>query len=334
MALWRRSSAGTVRVVLFLCAAAAASSVIYIRHQRRSAEPAGGASAAPEVKLPSALVVQDARPAKAVVTPPAVRDDVKLTARTPLGQEDVPAEIRDARSALSRGDALTARRMFSAALKRELPDDTATMVRGELTRLADSAIFSPDVLAEDGLVTLYPVAKGDTLVTIAKRFKITDQLIVTLNGLTNRDRLKIGTPLKVVRGPFRAVVSKSKFRIDLLLGDVLVRSMSVGLGTNGSTPTGRWRVRDKLSNPGWTDPRTNEFYHPDAVDNPIGEYWIGLEGLSGEAVGKRGFGIHGTIDPGSIGRQMSLGCVRLLPADIETVYRLLIIGDSTVEIVE
>ncbi len=229
---------------------------------------------------------------------------------------------------------MSARRIFSEALKRDLPEDTARMVRGELTRLADSAIFSPDVLAEDGLVTLYPVAKGDTLVTIAKRFKITDQLIVSLNGLTNRDRLKIGTPLKVVRGPFRAVVTKSSFRLDLLLGDVLVRSMNVGLGMNGSTPTGHWRVRDKLANPGWTDPRTNEFYHPDAVDNPIGEYWIGLEGLSGEAIGKRGFGIHGTIDPGSIGRQMSLGCVRLLPADIESVYRLLVIGDSTVEIVE
>jgi len=325
--------------VLFLCAAAVALGIIYIRQHRRPAAPVDEATVS--AKAPSALIVSSDPPMKDSTPIPAPaaaiaspHGDVTLAARTGASVEVVPSEVQRARDALARGDALSARRMFSEALKRELPEDTARIVRGELTRLADTAIFSPDILAEDGLVTLYPIAKGDTLVTIAKRFKITDQLIVSLNGLTNRDRLRIGMPLKVVRGPFRAVVTKSKFRIDLLIGDVLVRSMAVGLGTNGSTPSGRWRVRDKLANPGWTDPRTNEFYHPDALDNPIGEYWIGLEGLSGEAVGKRGFGIHGTIDPGSIGRQMSLGCVRLMPADVESVYQLLVIGDSTVEIVE
>ena len=127
---------------------------------------------------------------------------------------------------------------------------------------------------------------------------------------------------------------KSDFRLDVLLDGVTVRSFRVGLGAHGSTPTGQWLVRDKLANPGWTDPRTNEYYHPDASDNPIVDYWIGLEGMRGDAVGKRGFGIHGTIDPGSIGREMSLGCVRLAPEDIEELFRLLVIGDSTVEILD
>jgi len=335
VALWRRSSPTTVRLVLFLSAAALALGVIFIRQHRRSS---GAVDHSAEVAAvpPAAMVAPRDAPAPAapVAAAPAPRTEtVKLTARSPLLETD-PPDIARARSALARGDALTARRIYCEALKGGLSSTAQQMVRGELIRLADGAIFSPDVLAEDGLVSLYPVGRGDTLMTIARRFKITDDLILSINRIPNKDRLSVGTPLKVVKGPFRAIVTKSDFRLDVFLGEVLVRSFRAGLGTNGSTPTGRWIVRDKLRNPGWTDPRTNEYYHPDAPDNPIGEFWIGLEGVAGDAVSRRGFGIHGTIDPGSIGRQMSLGCVRLLPQDIESVFRLLVIGESTVEIVD
>jgi lipoprotein-anchoring transpeptidase ErfK/SrfK len=56
--------------------------------------------------------------------------------------------------------------------------------------------------------------------------------------------------------------------------------------------------------------------------NPIGERWIGLEGV-GDAAGYAGYGLHGTIEPSSIGREMSMGCVRMRDADIELVYELL-----------
>ncbi len=47
----------------------------------------------------------------------------------------------------------------------------------------------------------------------------------------------------------------------------------------------------------------------------------------------QGYGIHGTVEPDSIGKDMSMGCVRLLPGEIEAVWELLVDGDSTVEIV-
>jgi lipoprotein-anchoring transpeptidase ErfK/SrfK len=57
---------------------------------------------------------------------------------------------------------------------------------------------------------------------------------------------------------------------------------------------------------------------------------MGLEGTDGQAVGQRSYGIHGTIDPSSIGKQSSMGCIRLKNEDVEVVYKLLMAGKSTV----
>ena len=92
-------------------------------------------------------------------------------------------------------------------------------------------------------------------------------------------------------------------------------------------------VTTKLSNPEWTDPRSGQYYAPDDTQNPIGEYWIGLDCIAGDCIGDSGYGIHGTIEPESIGADMSMGCVRLLPDDIREVYQLLVRRHSTVDIV-
>jgi lipoprotein-anchoring transpeptidase ErfK/SrfK len=46
-----------------------------------------------------------------------------------------------------------------------------------------------------------------------------------------------------------------------------------------------------------------------------------------------GYGIHGTIEPQSIGREMSMGCVRLGAEDVALVYELLMPRVSVVKIV-
>ena len=182
------------------------------------------------------------------------------------------------------------------------------------------------------LIREHRVLPGESLKRIAAQYRITPDLIASLNHLSNRNRIVAGQTLKVIQGPFDAVVEKSAFRLDVLLGGEVVRSFRIGLGVNGSTPTGRWRVKDKLLNPAWVNPLTRQRYAADDPANPIGEHWLGLEGQTGDAVGKLGFGIHGTIEPESIGKSASLGCVRMLPADVAVVYQLLVDGASTVEI--
>lgn len=240
--------------------------------------------------------------------------------------------LRSGREALARGDVISARSMLGRSYSSAAEVSARNAIRDELSRVADASIFSPRVLSDDSLVAVYNVTRGDSLTSIARHFKITDDLLAQINDLPGKNRIASGRLLKIVRGPFCGLVHKSEYRLDVMLGDVLVRSFPCGLGANDGTPTGRWIVRDKLPNPAWTDPRTHEHFNADDPDNPIGEYWVGLEGVTGDAAGRRGFGIHGTIEPASIGRQLSLGCVRLAPADIEIFYRLVVTGESSVDV--
>lgn len=159
--------------------------------------------------------------------------------------------------------------------------------------------------------------------------------------MSSPNRLSVGQKLKLVTGPFHAIVSKSAYRMDVYLGPtdrpdewVYVRSFRVGLGEGNSTPLGEFVVRpkSKLINPHWVNPRTGEQFAADDPKNPIGEHWIGLDGL-GDAQHYAGYGIHGTIEPDSVGQQRSMGCVRLAADDIAFVYELLTESGSRIRIV-
>lgn len=227
------------------------------------------------------------------------------------------------------------------ALNAILIDPTTTemqahTVRDKLAQINETLVFSRRIVPGDPLVEAYTVQRGDLLSTIAPKYNIPFQLIERINGISAR-RIRLGQRIKVIKGPFHAVVHKSEYRMDLFLTDtggqrVYVRSLTVGLGQDDSTPTGRWvvRRRGRVANPGWTNPRTGKIYAPDDPQNPIGEYWIGLEGNDDNTAGLVGYGIHGTIEPDSIGQQVSMGCVRLRPDDIELVYQVLTGGQSTV----
>ncbi|MFO0490957.1 MAG: L,D-transpeptidase, partial [bacterium] len=68
--------------------------------------------------------------------------------------------------------------------------------------------------------------------------------------------------------------------------------------------------------------------------NPIGERWIGLDGSDDNTRKFVGYGVHGTVDPDSIGQQRSMGCVRLASDDVAMVYELLVDRLSTVKIIK
>ena len=86
-------------------------------------------------------------------------------------------------------------------------------------------------------------------------------------------------------------------------------------------------------NPSWANPRTGERFGADDPRNPIGERWVGLDGFDEASKAHTGFGVHGTIDPESIGRSMSMGCIRLGSQDVELVYELLAPRVSVVKVV-
>jgi lipoprotein-anchoring transpeptidase ErfK/SrfK len=251
-----------------------------------------------------------------------------------------PTGVLDEAAALIRsGDVVAARATLSKALRtRTLSATEAADVRGTLTVLNNGMIFGAEVTPGDPFTRLYEIKSGDALSRIANReaLKTNWRFLQRINGIADPSRIRVGQRIKVVQGPFHAEVDKRAHRIDLWLGEgdeaVFIRSLPVGLGEFGSTPEGAFRVRrgGKMVNPSWTNPRTGERFAAADPNNPIGEYWIGLDGIDPHNLQEQGFGVHGTIDPTSIGEDRSMGCVRLADDDIALVYEMLTEGNSVV----
>jgi len=269
----------------------------------------------------------------AVNAPPPPNQAIEMTfghVEPPLSNTSALQGLQAGRAALARGDLLGARAALSTTLDHRLPDSEMRFARRELEHIADALLFSRGPIPGDSLTSAHVVNSGETLNTIAQHYKVTGALLAAINGISDPNRIYAGARLKVIHGPFRAVIHKADHRLDVYLGDIFVKSFNVGLGTNGGTPIGTWIVSDKLKNPAWTDPATARHYFADDPENPIGERWIGLHGIAGECVGRTGFGIHGTVDPASIGENFSVGCVRLLSEDAAFLYDLLVNQHSRV----
>lgn len=208
-----------------------------------------------------------------------------------------------------------------------------TELRRHLERIADEMIWSRETTAGDPLVDLYVVKPGDKLGLIAKPYDIPFELILQVNGLSDPTKIRANQKLKILRGPFNARVYKSDFRLDLYLQDTFVKSFRVGLGGDNPTPVGEWIVGSRMRNPTYfpsASARDKRVIPPNDPANPLGGFWVGLQGTGGDAVGQAGFGIHGTNEPESIGRAASLGCVRMLNDEIEIVFRVMLVNKSKV----
>jgi L,D-transpeptidase ErfK/SrfK len=118
----------------------------------------------------------------------------------------------------------------------------------------------------------------------------------------------------------------------------VVWSFPVSIGKmDWNTPLGRTTIVSKAKDAPWTPPKSVREEHekrgeplpaivPGGPDNPMGRYKMAL-GIPGGA-----YLIHGTNKPAGIGMQVTHGCMRLYPEDIETLYGMVPIG-TTVTIV-
>ena len=268
-------------------------------------------------------------------------------AATNIGVSHLPADVQNlvlsGRQKAQARELVPARQLLSRALADpQTPESERALLRDELAKISDELVFSPRAAADDPYVAMYAVQSGDGLERIAKRNGVLThwRLIQRVNQLANPNKVRLNQKLKLVKGPFHAIVSKSAFRMDVYMGPpdaptewLYIRSFRAGLGEGGGTPLGEFVVRkgSKLENPYWTNPRTGEQFGKDDPKNPIGERWIGIEGVGDSSV-HHSLGIHGTIDPDSIGQEKSMGCIRLGAQDVELVYDMLGEGVSRVRI--
>jgi LysM repeat protein len=258
-----------------------------------------------------------------------------------------PGVVSDARAKMQAGKLLEARDLVNRPLvSGSLKGADADAARALLSEINQTVAFSTRKFADDRFGGTCKIESGDRLERIGARYGVTADMLLRINGLRDARRLRAGAYIKVLKGPFHAVVSKGNFRLDLYLGGLpgpgagdsvcYVTSFPVGLGKDDSTPLGKWQVEPdrKVKNPEYYSPRGEGVIEADDPKNPLGEFWIGLAGLDGDAVGKESYGIHGTIEPDSIGKQASMGCIRLRNDDIAVVFSALVEGKSTVQVVE
>ena len=175
-------------------------------------------------------------------------------------------------------------------------------------------IFSTAVVP--GLSQEYVVQPQDTLTKIAKQFNTTVELIKKSNSLAS-DNIRPGKKLKVWTARFTVFVDKSQNILTLKCNDEIIKTYNVATGTSNSTPVGAFKIGNKLVHPVWY--KEGAVVPAGSPENILGTRWLGFDDLPS-------YGIHGTTEPQSIGKQSTAGCVRMINAEVEELYSLLPIG--------
>jgi hypothetical protein len=174
-------------------------------------------------------------------------------------------------------------------------------------------LFSPAITPGS---IFYEIKSGDSLAKIAKQFNTTIELLQRSNGLSG-DKIIAGKRLKVWIQFFNIVIDKSQNILILKSDDdEVIKIYTVSTGINNSTPVGDFKIDKKLVNPTWF--KAGAAVPPESPDNILGSRWMGFD--------LAGYGIHGTTQPESLGKQITQGCVRMSNSDIEELFAIVPVG--------
>jgi len=197
-----------------------------------------------------------------------------------------------------------------------LSKQEAERVEKLLDQLAGTVIYSREHLLEKP----YEVKSGDTLEQIARLYKVPWQVLAKINGISDPNNLKPGQKLKVIYGPFDAIITLHKYELKLTLQGRYAGRFLIGIGRDGENLKGSFIVRGKTLNPTYYGPNQLVINAKDP-NNPLGGRWIALD---------NNFGIHGTNNQQNIGNTGSQGCISLGKRDVEDIFDILSVGSRVV----
>ena len=186
-----------------------------------------------------------------------------------------------------------------------------------------------------GAIGTYRVKRDDSLIELARQFDLGYNAIVAANPAVDPVLPKRGTVIAI---PTRWIIPDVPRRLGIVInisemrlyffprhGDRVV-TFPIGIGDEGwETPTGTYRIIEKIVNPAWHVPASIQKQKPElppivppGPDNPLGTHALRLS--IGTVL------IHGTDRPFGIGRRVSHGCIHLYPEDITQLFRQVRIG--------
>ena len=119
------------------------------------------------------------------------------------------------------------------------------------------------------------------------------------------------------RAARRIVVSIPDRKLALIESGKVVRIYQTAVGAPKSpSPVGTYKVIRLAVDPVWSSHGRTA---APGQHSPVGTRWIGLS--------IKGYGIHGTNAPSSIGHNASHGCIRMRNRDVEDLYARVSLGD-------
>ncbi len=182
----------------------------------------------------------------------------------------------------------------------------------------------PQVVDPLGSAVTVAVRAGDSLSRLALRHHTTVEALRHYNKL-HKDVIRIGQKLRVVPGPWKITVDKGQRTLTLerRVGDNWSEfaRFSVGLGRLNSTPDAEFVISTRLRHPDWYMPDGRIYRYGDP-ENQLGDYFLKLAMTGAPDKPLLGYGIHGTPDEKSVGKNWSNGCVRMRNRDVEILYYL------------
>jgi lipoprotein-anchoring transpeptidase ErfK/SrfK len=211
-----------------------------------------------------------------------------------------------------KNDLLNAREMYVKLVNEFTNSGEVMNWQKKIEDLNIKLLFSPVITPKSAV---YEIKPADTLTKIAKEFKTTVDLIMKSNNLAN-DRILPGRKIKVWTSPFNILVDKSNNILLLKSDEEIIKTYIVATGKNNSTPIGTFKITTKLLNPTWF--KAGAVVPPGSLENVLGTRWMGFD--------LAGYGIHGTTEPRSLGKQVTEGCVRMANPEVEELYTIVPVG--------
>jgi L,D-transpeptidase ErfK/SrfK len=114
------------------------------------------------------------------------------------------------------------------------------------------------------------------------------------------------------------LISVADRKLAVVENGAVTKIYPIAVGKNSTpSPTGSFFIVDRITDP--------TYYHANVVvppgpHNPLGTRWMGLS--------EKGYGIHGTNAPKSIGKAASHGCIRMARPDLEELFAHTRVGDA------
>lgn len=247
------------------------------------------------------------------VAVPVVTDRAAIAARP-----DIQRLIDMAENSVRADDLVGARTRLLAVRDRTPPGVLRDRVELRLGELGMELVCSRRPMPGK---TDYVIAAGNSVQYIARRFGVTQELVLKANSIADPHRIVAGRQLRILDWPvFRIAVSKRGNNLVLTLNGEFFKRYAVGTGKAGETPTGTFTIQRKIEHPSWwlADGREIPYGSP---DNILGTRWMSLA-ATGVTRPIRGYGIHGTWNAAGIGRASSQGCIRMRNAEVEELFML------------